>query len=112
MNEINDIIFQEGSVHTVTMTIPDTIPLTGKQASVQVRNRPDSDLDFKFYTDTTKESDGTLGIEGQVITLFIPADLSLGKADVYKWQLKIYSTDEDAINSAIFDFIINPSINI
>ena len=112
MNSINDIIFQEGSVHTVTMTIPDTIPLVGKQASIQVRNRPDSGLDFQFYTDTTKEGDGILGISGQVITLFIPADVSLGKADTYMWQLKIYSTDDDAINSAVFDFIILPSINI
>ena len=112
MNNVNDIIFQEGSVHTVTITIPDEISLNGKQASIQVRNRPDSDLDFEFYTDTEKESDGVLGISSQIITLYIPSDISLGKADAYKWQLKIYNNSQDAINSDIFDFIILPSINI
>ena len=56
--------------------------------------------------------DNTLNIVGQNIVLNIPSDLSISKADKYKFQLKIWTNDSDAIVFDAFDFIIIPSINV
>lgn len=104
---MNEITFKEGSAHTVIIGIPGTLTLSGSSASIQVRNRPASNLDFEFKT-----SDNTLYIVDQNIILNIPSNLTIGKADKYKWQLKIFTNNSDAIEFDIFDFIIEPSINV
>jgi hypothetical protein len=105
---MNEITFKEGSYHSVTIGIPDSFPLSGYSASIQVRNRPSSDLDFEFTT----VSGNTLFITGQNLLLNIPSNISIGKANKYKWQLKVWTNTTDAMEFDIYDFIIEPSINV
>jgi len=103
---MNEIIFKEGCFHTVNLGIPDTYA-SGYSASIQVRNRPTGALEFEFST-----TGNTLFKTGKNILLNIPSNLSIGKADKYKYQLKIWTNAQDAIEFDIYDFIIEPSINV
>ena len=104
---MNEIVLKEGNSHSVILSIPNTLPLVGYQASIQVRNRPSSPVDFEFKT-----IDNTLIISGQTIILNIPSGITKGKADKYHWQLKIWTNESDAIVFDAFDFTIVPSINV
>lgn len=104
---MNEIVFKEGEAHTVVLTIPGTFPLAGYSASIQVRHRPTSNIDFEFRTD-----DSTLIISEQTVILNIPANITISKADHYKWQLRLFTNDVNARVLDIFDFIIQPSITI
>jgi hypothetical protein len=109
---MNEIIFKEGGYHQVIIAVPSGVTTSGSSASIQVRNRPTGALKFKFTSLSGGTSGGTLNISGNNIVLGIPSNISIGKADKYKWQLKIWTNDSDAIEFDIFDFIIEPSVNV
>lgn len=103
----NDITLKEGNLHVVEMTIPSTFDMAGKIVVMEVRR--DSATAKKLRFDS-RNSNNLLTVDGQKITVVIPAFLSLGMQGSYKWQLIVFTNESDAVSSEIFNFFIKPSV--
>jgi hypothetical protein len=116
MNNSNDIVFLEGANHTVNITVSDAINMAIKNAKIQVRKVPGSNLLFEFSSEAG--SDNLLTIVDQVVTMNILPALTIGKSGDYNWQLEIWSDTTDSIilpfdpddPDYIPQFVIKPSV--
>ena len=106
MGSENDIIFSEGALHTIEITIPDEYDLTDKLVKVQVRRNPSQPIILEF---STEDPEGNFVVTGQKIDWVIPGSLSVGKSGRWQWQLVAWTNEIDPALSDSFSFIIEPS---
>lgn len=99
------IIFDEGELHMVTITVPNAIVLTPYKAKIQVRRHENAAVEWEFSTDAL-----TLNKVGQSLVFSIMGSKTIHKAGNYKWQLMLYTTADDVIKFPQAPFIINPAV--
>ena len=101
------ILFNEGALHSVLITISSGVTVTGYNATILVKDDFEDTAILEFST-----IDSTL-IYGSNNTILwnIPANKSVGLGGSYLWQLKLYTDNTDAILFPVNRMIITESIN-
>jgi predicted secreted protein len=99
------IEFNEGELHNVVITIPETINLSDYEAVLQVRKSPNSAVVFEFKTE-----DDTMLVSEQNLLVSILPETSVGKVGAYHWQLKIVNGPEMVYKFPINNFVIKSVI--
>lgn len=98
------ITFDEGEKHTVSITVPADLPLTGYTPRIEVRSSAHSDIVASYQT--------TLSVNGQIILLTIPATDFENKCGDYQWQLMLFKAADatDVIKFTADNFTVSPAI--
>ena len=99
------ILFSEGELHTVTITVPDVINLALYKAKIQVRLHENAGIEWEYSTDAT-----TLNKVGQSLVFSILGSTTVGRVGNYRWQLMLYTTADDVIKFSHAPFCILPAI--
>jgi len=99
------IQFNEGELHDVVITIPESIDLSEYEAVIQVRQKPDHPLILEYKTE-----DDTITRNGQDLLLSILPAQSVGKVGTWQWQLKLIKSSTNIYKFPIYPFVIKSVI--
>ena len=103
---MTDINIIEGSINTVTVPITGFVPLSNYSASIQFRDNASDKLMFQFQT-----VDNTLNIADQTLVFNILPSLSVGKVGKGKWQIALWTNENDIFKIDPFNYEITKAVN-